>query len=240
MAGPLGVQALVERYFPPQSHPYRIFQQTILEHLQPGHTVLEIGCGRGAPNLVRLKGRANKLIGIDVVDFEVADPELLLLNRDVCDMSCIASASVDLSYSRSVMEHIKDVQSAYSEISRILRPGGKYIFLTPSAWDYASIAGYLIPNRFHSAIVRTIEGRDERDVFPVYYRSNTFRAISRRSNASNFRIEQFKYLGQYPGYLTFNRTLFRIATQYERFLERHPRLHALRGWILCLLTKSNG
>jgi hypothetical protein len=51
------------------------------------------------------------------------------------------------------------------------------------------------------------------------------------------RVDYLGYLGQYPSYLTFNLTLFRIATQYERFLERHQRLHALRGWILCMLSK---
>jgi SAM-dependent methyltransferase len=232
-----GVQAIMERYFPPRTHPYRIFRQTILEHLQPDYTVLEIGCGRAAPDLLRLKGRANTLIGIDLVDFEIADPDLLLLKADVCDRIPLASASVDLSYSRSVIEHIKDVEAAYLEISRILRPGGKYIFLTPSAWDYASIIAWLVPNRFHPTIVKTSEGRRHEDVFPTYYRSNTFPAISRMARATNFSVDFFHYLGQYPSYLTFNATLFRIGTQYERFLERHPRLHALRGWILCVLSK---
>jgi SAM-dependent methyltransferase len=237
MGGAPGVQAIIERYFPPQTHPYRIFQQTILEHVQPCHTVLEIGCGRAAPDLIRLKGRASALIGIDVVDFEIADPELLLLKVDVCHMSPLASGSVDLCYSRSVMEHIEDVETAYAEISRVLRIGGRCIFLTPSAWGYASIVARLVPNRFHASAVKASEGRSKEDVFPTYYRSNTFRSIRRIAGVTSFGVDYLGYLGQYPSYLTFNLTLFRIATQYERFLERHQRLHALRGWILCMLSK---
>jgi ubiquinone/menaquinone biosynthesis C-methylase UbiE len=114
------IQAMIDRDFPPDSHPYRILERAILNHLDPGCTVLDIGCGRRAPNLRQLKGRARTLIGIDLVDFELEDAELLLVNADVCDMAAVPSGSVDLSYSRSVMEHIKNVRAAYSEFNRVL------------------------------------------------------------------------------------------------------------------------
>jgi SAM-dependent methyltransferase len=231
------IQAMIDRDFPPDSHPYRILERAILNHLDPGCTVLDIGCGRRAPNLRQLKGRARTLIGIDLVDFELEDAELLLVNADVCDMAAVPSGSVDLSYSRSVMEHIKNVRAAYSEINRVLKPGGKYIFLTPSAWDYASIFAYLVPNRFHGKMTRITEGRHETEVFPTLYRSNTFRKISKLAAASNFAMERFEYLGQYPCYFAFSKPLFYIGVSYEKLLERHRRLHFLRGWILCILAK---
>ena len=186
---------------------------------------------------MQLKGRAKTLIGIDLVDFEVTDSELLLVNADVCNMSALRSSSVDLSYSRSVMEHVKNVRAAYSEINRVLKPGGKYIFLTPNAWDYASIISYLVPNRFHARIANMTEGRQEKEVFPTFYRSNTFMKISKMAERSNFVMERFEYLGQYPCYFTFSRPLFYIGSIYEKFLERHRGLHFLRGWILCILSK---
>jgi SAM-dependent methyltransferase len=237
MAGAAAIQAMIDRYFPPHTHPYQVLRRKILDHLEPSHTVLEIGCGRTAPNLLELKGRAEALIGIDLVEFVIADPEIRLLNADVCSMSVVATESIDLAYSRSVMEHIEDVQSAYSEISRVLRPGGKYIFLTPNAWDYASIAAYLVPNRFHAAIVRIVEGRKGQDVFPTHYRSNTVGKIKKISKANSFSIEFVEYLGQYPSYLTFNASLFYIGCQYGRFLERNQRFRFLKGWILCVLSK---
>lgn len=131
--------------------------------------MLEIGCGRAAPTLLELKGRARALIGIDLEEFVVADPEVTLLNADVGAMGVVADESVHSAYSRGVMEHIEDVEAAYSEISRVLRPMGRYIFLTPSAWDLASMIAYIVPNRFHPRIVRMTEGRSEHDVFPTFY-----------------------------------------------------------------------
>ena len=207
MAAVPEIQALINRDFPPDSHPYRILEKIILDHVDPGCTVLDIGCGRRAPNLLQLKGRARTLIGIDLVDFELEDAELLLVNADACDMAPVPSGSVDLAYSRSVMEHIKNVRAAYSEINRVLKPGGKYIFLTPSAWDYASIIAYLVPNRFHGKITRVAEGRQATEVFPTYYQSNTFRKISKMAAASNFSVEHFEYLGPVSLLFRFQQTL---------------------------------
>ena len=130
-----GIPAIIARDFPPDSHPYRVLERAILRHVDTDQTVLDLGCGRGAPALVRLKAHAKTLIGIDLVEFEIADPKLLLIKGNVCDMPAIASASIDLAYSRSVMEHIENTMAACTEINRVLKSGGKYIFLTPNAWD---------------------------------------------------------------------------------------------------------
>ena len=240
MALSSGVQAIIDRDFPSRTHPYRIFEQTIVEHLEPSYTVLDIGCGRRAPNLTKLKGRAKVLIGLDLVDFELEEPGLILLTGSVCQLSGIEENSIDLAYSRSVMEHIEDVEAAFCEIFRVLRPDGKYVFLTPNFWDYASLIAYAVPNRFHAKIVSWSEGRAEEDTFPVHYRSNTYHTINRLAKCSKFAIVKFEYLGQYPSHLMFSRTLFSIASRYEKFLERHSGLHWLRGWILCILCKPAG
>jgi SAM-dependent methyltransferase len=142
MARAAGVQAIIDRQFPSGTHPYRIFEQTILDYLDRSQTVLDIGCGRRAPNLIRLRGRARVLIGLDVVEFAIREPDLLLRTGSVCQMSGIETNSIDLAYSRSVMEHIEDAERAFSEICRVLRPAGRYIFLTPNFWDYASLIAY--------------------------------------------------------------------------------------------------
>lgn len=56
------IQAIINRRFPPQTHPNRIFEQTLFDHLEPGDTVLDIGCGRRAPNLIKLSRRNNFMI----------------------------------------------------------------------------------------------------------------------------------------------------------------------------------
>ena len=232
------IQALIDRHYPEGSHPYRILESAIKHHAGAEDTVLDIGCGRTAPQLSALKGQARRLIGIDLVEFKVSDQDLRLINTNVGHMDALESASVDLSYSRSVMEHIEDVDRAYGEIARVLKPGGRYIFLTPSLWDYASLIAYVTPNSLHPAIVRYVEGRKEEDTFPTHYKSNTRRAIEHLAARHGFHVEEFSYLGQYPNYLVFSRPLFWLGCKYDRFLAKHKALNFLLGWIYCVLRKA--
>jgi SAM-dependent methyltransferase len=227
-------QRLKERFFR-QDHPYRIFEEEVERHLRPQSVLLDAGCGRTAPILARYRGKATRLIGVDVVDFEQV-PGVELLKNDLAGIP-LPSDSVDMVMSRSVMEHVTDPAGVYGEIFRVLKPGGHFIFLTANLWDYASLIAKVIPNRFHPAIVARTEGRAERDVFPVAYRTNTQRAVRSWARQAGFEVTSFRYLGQYPSYFMFNGFLFLLATGYEKVIGRVPPLNFLQGWIFVTLRK---
>lgn len=229
-------ERLRQRFFRDADHPYRIFEREVERLLRPDYTLLDAGCGRTAPVLARYRGKAKRLIGVDLVDFTSEIPGLELLNNDLGHIS-LPDARVDVVMSRSVMEHIDDPLAVYREISRILKPGGHFIFLTANLWDYASLIAKLVPNRFHPWIVSRVEGRKEQDVFPIRYRTNTFGAVRQFADRSGFEIASFSYLGQYPCYFMFNGALFFLATGYEKLISRFETLRFLRGWLLVTLRK---
>lgn len=231
------IQQQIEAYFPPSTHPYRVLERAIDARLGPEVTALEIGCGRTAPMLRALRGRAKRLIGIDLVDFTVDDPELELHRISLTRMEGIADASIDLAWSRSVMEHVADAGAAFSEIARVLMPGGHYIFLTPNLWDYGSLAAALTPNRFHAAIVRATEGRPEEDTFPTCFASNTMGRIRRLARSSGLEVAELDYLNQYPNYLRFSRPLFWLGSHYARLIDRVRPLRILSGWLFADIRK---
>lgn len=232
------VQEQINRYFPPARHPYRILEHKIEQFLTQNASVLDIGCGRTAPNLLRLKANADRLIGVDLVEFSVADEDIELFNLDVCKMDPIPNESIDLAYSRSVMEHLQFADLAYKEIFRILKNGGVYIFLTPNIYDYAAIISALTPNKYHPAVVKFSEGREEDDTFPTYYRTNSKRRIRRLAEQHGFRVLELEYLGQYPSYLVFNRYLFWLGCMYEKAISSFRGFHFLKGWLFCVLQKT--
>lgn len=229
-------ETLKERYFGDDVHPYRIFEQEVGHRLHPSGALLDLGCGRGAPVLLKFKGRAGRLLGIDVVEFHEGLAGLELHRADVGTIP-LESETVDVVMARSVMEHITDPSQVYAEIYRILKPGGCFIFLTGNQWDYSALIAMLVPNRFHPWIVSKTEGRAPEDVFPVVYKTNTYRAVRLLSAASGFEIVRFEYLGQYPSYFMFNGVLFFFATGWEKLLRRLNSLRFLRGWILVTLRR---
>lgn len=229
-------ERLKQRYFGAQEHPYRTLEREIERHLGPEVVVLDAGCGREAPVLARYVGRAKRLIGVDLVEFPRELPGIELLARDL-GATGLPDASVDLVISRSVLEHVEDPVAVYAEIQRVLRPGGRFVFLTANFWDYASIIATIVPNRLHPWIVAKVEGRAEADVFPVRYRTNTRAAVLRYARASGFEVELLRHLGQYPAYFQFNGFLFLLATGYEKLISRFEALAFLRGWIFAVLRK---
>ncbi len=227
---------LKNRCFGDQEHPYRTFEREVEKFLNPDVTLLDAGCGYTAPVLSKYVSRAKRLIGVDLVDFTLEVQGIELLNQDLAHVELPAS-SVDLIISRSVMEHVADPKAVYTEMYRLLRPGGHIIFLTANLWDYASIIARIVPNRFHPWIVSRTEGRNEEDVFPIQYRTNTRRAVCKWAQECGFDIKLFRYLGQYPSYFLFNGGLFLMATVYEKLISRFSGLAFLRGWILVILHK---
>jgi SAM-dependent methyltransferase len=229
---------LVDKYYKAEDHPFNIFEKKISSHIQYNHTIVDAGCGSEAPLLINFIGKASKLIGIDLVEFHpsIQDKGLLLLNTDLAKTQ-IEDSSVDLVISRSVLEHISDVESVYKEINRILRPGGTFLFLIPNLLDYVSIISYMIPNRFHKAIVSKISGRPDENTFQTYYKSNTSKTIRNLSSKTGFDVVSVDYYGQYPYMLEFNKLLFLLGVLYDKTITRLSCLKYFRGWLLVELNK---
>jgi ubiquinone/menaquinone biosynthesis C-methylase UbiE len=231
-------QRLLARWYTGIPHPYAIFERKVaaLLALQNGQTLLDAGCGRTVPVLRKYLGQAKRLIGVELVEFTDVPPGIETHNADLSRLP-LADASVDVIMSRSVFEHLTDPESVYREFHRVLKPGGRLVFLTANMWDYGTLAARLIPNRFHARVVKAVEGRPEEDTFPTAYKTNTKAAVRRLASCSGLEIESFEYLSQYPNYLMFNGVLFALGTAYEKVISRFDALAILRGWILVTLRK---
>lgn len=224
-------------WFPSEDHPNQILEAAVEARVNPHSAVLDIGCGRTAPNLSKLVGRAGALYGIDVIDFTVDHPEMRLFKNDVGDMRDIPDNAIDIAYSRAVMEHIDNPDEAFAQIARVLKPGGVYIFVTPSIYDYGSIIARIVPNRFHGKIVNAVEGRAEEDVFPTVYACNSLGLLRKQVARAGLRIETGRYIGQYPSYFMFNRVLFWAGSLYQKAIEKFALTQPLQGWIYCVVEK---
>jgi SAM-dependent methyltransferase len=229
---------LLRRYYGDTPHPYRLFERRVESLVGEGgvHTLLDAGAGRTVPVLRKFVGKVERLIGIELVPFTEVPPGIETHNADLGALP-LADASVDLIMSRSVFEHLADPAKVYREFARVLRPGGRVVFLTANMWDYGTLIARLIPNRFHAKVVRFTEGREEEDTFPTEYKTNTRGAVSHLATDTGLRIESFDYLSQYPNYLMFNGALFFVGMCFEKLIARFHALRGLRGWILVTLRK---
>ena len=228
---------LLRRFYADVPHPYRVFENKVDALLDRSvRVLLDAGCGRTVPVLRKYLNRVDRLIGVELVEFTDVPPGIEAFNVNLSELP-LADSSVDLIMSRSVFEHLTDPEAVYREFARVLRPGGRVVFLTANMWDYGTLVARLVPNRFHGRIVKVVEGREEEDTFPTAYKTNTHADVQRLANAVGLKVESFDYLSQYPNYLMFNALLFLLGTGFEKLISRFEALRWLRGWIMVTLVK---
>jgi arsenite methyltransferase len=105
--------------------------------IEPGETILDIGCGSGMDLLLaaRRSGPSGKAIGVDVTPsmLELAKRGALKaglwqnteVRRGIAEELPVESGSVDVVISNGVLNLSSDKDRAFGEIYRVLRPGGR-------------------------------------------------------------------------------------------------------------------
>jgi demethylmenaquinone methyltransferase/2-methoxy-6-polyprenyl-1,4-benzoquinol methylase len=101
--------------------------------LEPGQQVLDVGIGTGlvAREALSIIGAQGALTGVDPspgMMREVALPGVTLLEGRAEALPC-ADASADFLSLGYALRHIADVDAAFAEFRRVLRPGGRLLIL---------------------------------------------------------------------------------------------------------------
>jgi SAM-dependent methyltransferase len=105
--------------------------------LTPDAEILEIGTGTGGM-LHALLQRGFRVRGVEINPSLIAESRTWFGDLPVQPVSGVTlpfpDASFDLVLSFDVFEHIADSDAHLREVSRVLRPGGRYLVQTPSKW----------------------------------------------------------------------------------------------------------
>lgn len=96
-----------------------------------GERVLEVGCGQGHLTK-RLAERGVDIIGVDANPNapEISDSDRVVYMR--AESLDFEDESFDVVVSVHALEHIPDIEGAVSEMSRVLKPGGRALHIYPA------------------------------------------------------------------------------------------------------------
>jgi ubiquinone/menaquinone biosynthesis C-methylase UbiE len=213
-----------------------VYGELIRKYLVPGQKVLDAGCGRYMRFCKDLSDAA-AVVGIDLeTTLETDNRSMPFGVRGDVSRLPFPNGHFDMVISRSVIEHLEDPPQVFREFSRVLRPGGKVVIITPNKYDYVSVIASLTPYWVHRSLVSKIFEVPEDDVFPTLYRANTMSAVRKAFTSAGLVQKELGTINHYPAYLMFSPTLFRLGILYER-LTSLDIFRGLRGSIVCVFEK---
>jgi SAM-dependent methyltransferase len=168
-----------------------------------------------------LIGRTKITIGSDF-SYQSLCRHRSIQKRTVADIEHIPfkDNSFDLVSANMVMEHIQNPKAALTEITRVLKPGGLFIFHTVNYRNYLFRLSAWAPQALKNKLIWILEGRKEEDVFPVAYRFNTPKEVVDESMRCGLDIREISLLNSTPatallGPLAIPELLITKALEYE-------------------------
>lgn len=236
----MALKQAIDRIFYPNSADdwgHRAYRDFVLPYLTPETDLLDFGAGRGAKPMHRFRGLVRRVAGVDVDDAVYENPhvdeaKVFAPNGPIP----YPDGSFDVVISAHVLEHVDDPVAVFREVSRVLRPGGMFVFQTPNALHYVPTMARLTPHAFHEWVNKR-RGREDRDTFPTRYRANSPGRIRRLASETGFEVARLDLIEGRPEYLRAFPPLYPIGVAYERIVNSTEAFKAFRVSMLGALRK---
>ena len=174
--------------------------------LRPGLVVYDVGGGKQPAISVATKDEMGlRVIGLDISSDELGSaPAGSYDEIIVSDVARYRGRSDgDLIICQAVLEHVRDVPSAFAAFSSILKPGGKVVLFVPSRNAVFARLNLLLPEDLKRAILFSVfPHKPGHSGFPAYYTLCTPRDFDVLAADNGFvRLEEHLYYQS--GYFTF-------------------------------------
>ena len=202
----------------------RVYQDLVAKRLTEATCILDLGCGRGGV-MERLHTETDFVAGLDPDwgSLRAHRAPALSLACGLGETLPYADNTFDLVCCSWVLEHLEKPGTTFSEVARVLRGGGRFVFLTPNVRH-----PLLLLNRAlgwtRGRLVRRFYDRGHPDIFPAFYRANSAMKIKQLASGAGMERASFQFIGD-PTYLAFNNSLFRLACILEAVTPCWMRVH---------------
>lgn len=229
MPVPKLVERLDDRWYPGIDGNWddTLFRERILQLIDRDKDLLDVGAGAGIVEQMNFRGLARRVSGVD--------PDPRVLENPFLDDAKVGSAeslpfeanSFDIVVSDNVLEHLSDPGGVFSEVARVLRPGGRFLFKTPNVYHYMPTIARITPHKFHQ-FVNKLRGRETDDTFPTLYRANSESDLKRLADEVGFVVHSIEHIEGRPEYMRFSPPTYLVGYFYERLVNSAAFFEKLR------------
>ena len=195
--------------------------------------ILDYGCGIGQSLQEVVKFNPKKIFGIDISEVSIqkakdtiqksnSNVELLV---DNCEKTKFNDSTFDIIYGSGILHHL-DISLCLKEMHRILKPGGRFLFIEPLGTNPMI--------NFYRKLTPNSRSKDEHPLI-----NDDFELIK-----SNFNKLQIKYYGFFtliffPLYTTPKKSFnFKILKKIDQFLFKFD-IFKKFAWSVLIIAEKN-
>ena len=212
------------------------FRRRILDNVNANMRLLDIGAGRGATPFMSFKDHVKYVVGTDIDEAVLENQKVdKAVHTPDGSLKGVEDASIDIVVCKDVLEHVATPEKFFSEISRVLKPGGIFMGKTPGGGHYVPFFARITPMWFHVSFNK-MRGRDVVDTFPTTYLCNSRKQLSKWAELSKLDLTDLSFQEGRPEYLRFNPITYFVGFLYERTVNA-LKLNRFKAVIYVTMTK---
>ena len=179
----------------------------------PNSNILDYGCGIGSSLKKVIEFNPKKITGIDISDISIEKAKKIIkvnysnvdLFVDNCENTKFNDNTFDIVYGTGILHHL-DIEVCLKEINRILKPGGKFLFIEPLGTNP------LI--NFYRKLTPKSRSEDEHPLI-----GKDFNLIENKFVKIKIKYYGFLTLIFFPVYFSpKNSAIFKILKNFDQFL----------------------
>lgn len=215
-----------------------LFRDKLLQSVSTDSSVLELGAGAGIVEQMNFRGKVARICGVDPDERVLQNPFLDEAKVGFGESIPYENAQFDLVFADNVLEHLDNPLDVFSEVARVLKPGGQFIFKTPNAWHYMPLIARITSHGFHQYINR-LRGREEVDTFPTRYRANSRRSVYRLAKDAGLVVTDLELIEGRPEYMRVSAPTYFVGYLYERLVNSASLFRGFRVLLIGSLQKPH-
>lgn len=203
------------------------FAALVRVYLDVESHLLDVGCGRGGL-MEQLGHTLAKSAGIDPDFISLATHRLPNFPRlvAVSHQLPFAHNSFDLIIASWVLEHLAQPAQDFAEIGRVLKPNGRFIFITPHKRHPLIGLNRIMAKlgSWQTRLVHRFYGREAADTFPAFYRANGKKEIEQLGKNAGIYLTHWQIISD-PTYWGIFPALYPLLCRLDQLVPANSQLH---------------
>ncbi len=208
--------AVVKKY----DSSFRDVGMVFLSHVDRALTsesvLVDVGCGRTSYGAEIYK-KAKKRIGLDVDAYAKENPIMDEVHIMENEYFPLPDACADVVTAQWVVEHVTHPDIFLKEVSRVLKPGGTFIFMTTNIRSPIIRITSYIPIGLASFFRSHVLGFAHDETFPRMYRMNSAKALAELAQSHGFDVVALERVESF-GYFRFSFAVLWLYIQWTKLL----------------------